>query len=195
MASMSATETTAGTAALKHKRTEDAQQKRREWSLRRRIRPLLGLFIAGLVVSGLTAIPLETELRVIANVLDVDNALATGTASGLQAWIARVRDGVVATNRDHPFIAYGTDWLAFGHLMIAVVFIGPFRNPWRNQWVITFGLIACSAVIPMALVAGTSRGIPWGWRLIDCTFGVLGALPLLAVKHWLRCAEADRQCN
>jgi hypothetical protein len=38
-----------------------------------------------------------------------------------------------------PFLAYGTDWLAFAHLAIAVVFIGPWINPVRSQWVITFG--------------------------------------------------------
>ena len=30
-----------------------------------------------------------------------------------------------------------------------------------------------------ALLCGPLRGIPFGWRLIDCSFGVLGAVPLL----------------
>lgn len=41
-----------------------------------------------------------------------------------------------------------------------------------------FGLIACAAVIPMAMVIGGVRGIPLNWRLIDCAFGVVGAVPL-----------------
>jgi len=48
----------------------------------------------------------------------------------------------------------------------------------RNKWVITFGLIACAGVIPLALIAGQVRGIPFAWRLIDCSFGVVGGIPL-----------------
>ncbi len=39
-------------------------------------------------------------------------------------------------------------------------------------------MIACAGVIPLALIAGAVRGIPLGWRLIDCSFGVLGSIPL-----------------
>jgi hypothetical protein len=49
----------------------------------------------------------------------------------------------------------------------------------RNAWVVTFGLIACAAVIPLALIAGAIRGIPLYWRLIDCAFGVGGGAALL----------------
>jgi hypothetical protein len=49
------------------------------------------------------------------------------------------------------------------------------RDPVRNRWVVTFGLIACAAVVPLALLAGALRGIPLFWRLIDCAFGVCGA--------------------
>lgn len=72
------------------------------------------------------------------------------------------------------FLAYGTDWLAFAHLVIAVAFIGPLRDPVRNAWVVTFGLIACAGVVPLALIAGAVRGIPPYWRAIDCAFGVGG---------------------
>ena len=82
---------------------------------------------------------------------------------------------LIATNARYPFLAYGTDWLAFAHLVIAVAFVGPWRDPVRNRWVVTFGLIACAGVIPLALIAGAVRGIPLYWRLIDCAFGVGGA--------------------
>jgi len=36
----------------------------------------------------------------------------------------------------YPFIAYGTDWLAFAHFVIAIAFIGPWRDPVRNVWVV-----------------------------------------------------------
>ena len=74
--------------------------------------------------------------------------------------------------------AYGDDWLAFAHLVIAVAFIGPLRDPVRNKWVIEFGMIACVLVFPLAFVAGAVRGIPIFWRLIDCSFGVVGLVPL-----------------
>ena len=36
------------------------------------------------------------------------------------------------------------------------------------------GIAACLAVIPLALICGPIRGIPFYWRLIDCSFGVIG---------------------
>ena len=76
------------------------------------------------------------------------------------------------------FLLYGYDWLAFAHFVLAILFIGPFRDPVKNIWVIEFGLIACVLVIPLALIAGHFRGIPVGWRLLDCSFGLLGFIPL-----------------
>jgi hypothetical protein len=100
-----------------------------------------------------------------------------------------VLDGTTATNRIYPFLAYGTDWLAFSHLVIAVAFIGPLRDPVRNRWVLAFGVIACAGVVPLALIAGQVRGIPFYWRLIDMSFGVFGALPLLLCLHYVRRLE------
>jgi hypothetical protein len=56
------------------------------------------------------------------------------------------------------------------------------RGRRSNKWIITFGLIACGGVIPLALIAGHVRGIPFPWRLIDCSFGVFGAIPLVPRK-------------
>jgi hypothetical protein len=146
-----------------------------EHALRARIRLLLVAFIVGLVLSGITAFPLETELRWVTGLLGAAPSTRPDKVSGLLRWLVVVRDALVDTNARYPFIAYGTDWLAFAHLVIAVAFIGPLRDPVRNAWVVTFGLIACAAVIPLALIAGAVRGIPLYWRLIDCSFGVLGA--------------------
>jgi len=140
-----------------------------------RIRVLLGIFIAGLVVSGATAIPLESELKLL---VQIAGAGGNAEHSGFAAWLLKVRDALVATNARYPFIAYGTDWLAFAHFVIAVAFIGPWRDPVRNVWVVEFGMIACVLVVPFALVMGSVRGIPFGWRLIDCSFGVFGIIPL-----------------
>ena len=93
-------------------------------------------------------------------------------------WILTVRDGLRDSYARHPWLAYGTDWLAFAHIVIAIFFIGPFIDPVRNVWVLKAGLIACVLVVPLALICGAIRQIPFGWRLIDCSFGVFGAIPL-----------------
>ncbi len=154
-------------------------------ALVRRIRIWLGLFIVGLVLSGLTAFPLERELSILRSLLESSRL----TPTSLLTWVQRVHEALAATNRQYPFLAYGTDWLAFAHLVIAVAFIGPFRDPVRNKWIITFGLIACAGVIPLALIAGPIRGIPFYWSLIDCSFGVFGAIPLLVCWRCIRKLE------
>lgn len=68
----------------------------------------------------------------------------------------------------------GTTGWHFAHFVLAILFIGPLKDPVRNTWVIEFGMIACALVIPYALVAGYMRGLPFWWRLVDCSFGVIG---------------------
>ncbi len=143
-----------------------------------RIRWLLGFFIFGLVISGLTAFALDHELNLLGRMLDIPESAPPESFTGLKFWIAFVRRGLNESYAAYPFIAYGTDWLAFAHLILAILFIGPFRDPVRNIWVINFGLIACALVIPLALIAGSIRGIPVYWQLIDSSFGIIGAIPL-----------------
>lgn len=145
----------------------------------RRCRAALIVFIAGLVVSGLTAFPLPAELRLLSACLGIDAAASPYAYQGLRFWIATVRLGLERTDAAYPWLAYGTDWLAFAHLAIAVFFIGPLIDPARNRWILISGIVACAAVVPMALIAGAVRGIPLYWRLIDCSFGVFGAIPLI----------------
>jgi hypothetical protein len=139
---------------------------------------LTGFFIFGLVVSGATAIPLEWELDTLTRWLGIK----PGDTSSLAVWLLRVGGALHETNAAHPFLAYGTDWLAFGHFVIALAFVWAWRDPVRNRWLFDFGLIACAGVVPWALIFGALRGIPFGWRLIDCSFGVLGAIPLWFCK-------------
>jgi hypothetical protein len=94
-------------------------------------------------------------------------------------WLIEVRDGLERTQTHYPFLFYGTDWLAFAHLVITVFFIGPWRDPVRNRWVLQAGLIACAGVLLLALICGPIRGIPFFWRLIDCSFGIVGCVPLI----------------
>jgi hypothetical protein len=144
---------------------------------------MLALFIAGLVASGVTAFPLQSELDLLVRWSGAD---LSGPEGSMSWWIARVHQGLTETNARHPFLAYGTDWLTFGHIIIAMFFVGPLLDPVRNAWVLRVGLVACAAVFPLALICGPIRGIPLYWRLIDCAFGLFGAIPLLLVLRWIK---------
>ena len=127
-------------------------------------------FMTILFLSGVTAIPVERELAFLSRCFSADTMIG--------AWIEKIYTGVANTNKDYPFIAYGFDWLAFAHFVLVILFIGPLEDPVRNKWVIEFGMIACLLIIPFALIAGHFRGIPFWWRMIDCSFGLLGIIPL-----------------
>lgn len=149
-----------------------------------RLRWLIGFFIFGLFFSGATAIPLETEVGWLVQWTDARAHLQASSPSlttkppAWAEWMCRVQDGLKENNRRFPFMGYGGDWLAFGHFMLGLVFVWAWKDPVRKRWLFDFGLIACSLVIPYALICGEARGIPLWWRFIDCSFGVLGAVPL-----------------
>ena len=157
----------------------------------RRIRILLGIFIFFLVISGLTAFPLTWELKLLDQWVGVGSSFAD-VMPGLSNWITTVYQGLKETDEKYPFIAYGTDWLAFAHIVIAIAFYGPIKDPVRNKWVIDFGIIACILVIPLALICGPIREIPFGWRLIDCSFGVFGIIPLLFIRKNILLLEENK---
>ena len=156
---------------------------KRESIRRQRIRCLTWLFILGLFLSGATAIPLLGEVTWLLKVMP-------DAPAGWTFWLTRVHDALAQAQAQWPFLFYGTDWLAFGHFMIALVFVGALRDPVRNRWLYDFGLIACGLVIPYALAVGGWRGIPLWWRLIDCSFGVFGFLPLWYCRKWAKELEA-----
>ncbi len=134
-------------------------------------------------------------LDVLAKLLGVADLSSDQANSGLARWILKVREALHETDAKYPFMAYGTDWLAFGHFAIAVVFIGVLRDPVRNVWLFTFGMVACVLVIPYAFVFGALRGIPIYWRLIDCSFGVFGFIPLWLCRKWVRELEIQAAGN
>ena len=162
-----------------------------EASLLRSIRIWLSLFILGLILSGLTAFPLEHETAWLASFLEAHPILP----NAMVLWVARVHLALYDDSIRAPFLAYGTDWLAFAHLVLAVAFVGPLLDPVRNKWVLQFGVIACLGVLPLALIAGPVRGIPPLWRLIDCSFGVFGAIPLLIALHRTTQLERLTSCR
>ena len=146
--------------------------------LERRFRIVLAGFMLALVLSGITAFPLLGEVRLLAETLGVPDDVELQQAEGLQGWIAYVRQGLEESYEKYPFLAYGTDWLAFAHIAIAVFFIGPLIRPTGYDWTLASGMIACVGVVLLALICGPIRGIPIYWRLLDCSFGVVGFLPL-----------------
>ncbi|MBE9586040.1 hypothetical protein IM792_16425 [Mucilaginibacter sp. JRF] len=142
-----------------------------------RIRICMVVIIGGLFISGATAFPLETELGWLA-------ANMQALPLPLQHWLSNIYNALRNTNQQYPYLAYGTDWLAFAHLVLAVLFIGPYRHPVKNLWVVQFGMVASVAIFPLAFIAGGIRGVPLFWQIIDCSFGVICMLPLsIAYKN------------
>jgi hypothetical protein len=59
--------------------------------------------------------------------------------------------------------------MAFAHIVIGIAFIGPFMEPVRNKWIITWARLSCVCVFPLALIAGNARE-PWSNRLVVLDF-------------------------
>ncbi|MEV6194230.1 hypothetical protein AB0M19_17745 [Streptomyces sp. NPDC051920] len=157
-------------------------------ALLRGIRVWLAFFVVSLVLSGATAFPLVHELHWTEDLL---RALSVPEhLPALMEWIERVRRGLDAADAQYPFLLYGTDWLAFAHLVIAVAFYGPYRDPVRNIWVVEFGMIACAGIVPLALICGPIRGIPFWWTVVDMSFGIFGVIPLYVVRKKIKRLEA-----
>jgi hypothetical protein len=140
-----------------------------------RVKLCIYAIIIGLALSGITAFPLETEL----GWLTQQGIAQTGT---MHQWLVTIYNAIKATNQNYPYLSYGTDWLAFAHLVLAFLFVGPLKDPVKNIWVIEFGMVVCGLIIPLAFIAGGIRHIPVFWRLIDCSFGAIGIVPLTIAR-------------
>jgi hypothetical protein len=147
-----------------------------------KIRRLILFFVIMLVLSGITAFPAETLLKFALGFSDY-------FPTYLQGFITTTYEALHQTNYKYPFLAYGYDWLAFAHLVIAMAFIGPYREPVRNIWVIEWAMLACVAIFPLAMICGPIREIPIFWRVVDCSFGVLGIIPLWVTRNWIKKLE------
>ncbi len=152
----------------------------------RRFRVTLTFFIIGVVVAGITALPLLQEMSILQSIIPAGE-------NGFSGWIATVKTGLEETYTRFPWIAYGTDWLAYGHFAISFFFVAAVIRPAQSRLILLAGIVACLCLIPTAMICGQARGIPFGWRLIDCSFGVLGIIPLLYCRHLLQFIEADPQ--
>ncbi len=153
-----------------------------EGTLRSQIKIRTLVFMTALMLSGITAIPLKSELAFLNKYIHL-------MPQQLGAWIEWVQEGVAATDAKYPFIAYGTDWLAYAHVMIAILFIGVIRHPVRNKWIVDWGIINCLVIFPVAFIFGHIREIPLFHIMIDCSFGIFGILLLMSIKRKIKMIE------
>lgn len=156
-----------------------------------RIKLILLLFAVALFMSGATAIPLRFEMNLLHAWFGSESAIGQLIPS-LSGWITKVYQALDDISIRYPFLSYGYDWLAFGHFVIAISFIGAIRDPIRNRWVVEYAMIACISLVPYALIMGEVRGIPMGWRVIDSLFGIVGIIPLYLVRKMILSAEATQ---
>ena len=135
------------------------------------IRLLLGIFIALLLLSGITAFPVRTEIKFLIEHINLFPEF-------IQIWLMKLSTTFSLTPE---IILYGTDWLAFAHIIISLFFIPVYINPVKHKANIIIGIISCFAVFPLAFICGPIRGIPFFHQLIDCCFGVGGMLLLFII--------------
>ena len=145
----------------------------------KKIRKVVSVFIVLLVLSGITAFPLVTEVDWMTSHINY-------FPSFFHDWIMKVSDSVHQTP---SIVLYGTDWLAFAHIIIALFFIGVYIDPIKNKFNINVGIISCIAVFPLAFICGPIRGIPFYHQIIDCCFGMLGLIPLIYIKKKIKILE------
>ncbi len=147
--------------------------------MRRKIKIAIIITIAGLVLNGISAVPLQRELNILLSNPDK-------LPKFLRDWWMYVDKGVHETNNSYPFMRYGFDWLAFAHLLIAIAFIGPLKDPVKNEWVITWGMIASALSVIMALGWERVRAIPLWWSCIDALIAIVAFIILWLCSKWIK---------
>jgi hypothetical protein len=145
----------------------------------KQIRRMVSVFIFLLLLSGITAFPLVAEVTFMMTHIKV-------FPSFFHPWIIRVYESVMSTP---DVVLYGTDWLAFAHIIISLFFVGVYLDPVRNKFIIDIGIVACFAIFPLAFICGPIRNIPFYHQIIDCSFGALGLIPLYYVKRKIHLLE------
>lgn len=148
----------------------------------KKIRISLIIFIVLLVLSGITAFPLRSEMAFVMSHLHWWPTFAL-------PWLNKVN---TAINQTPDMVLYGTDWLAFAHLVIAMFFIPVYINPSQHKINLLVGMAACLAVFPLAFICGPIRGIPFFHQLIDCAFGAGGIILLLHIYKSIQQLETKQ---
>lgn len=152
------------------------------------VRLWLVFFASALILSGATAIFARAGLRLVSPLFEAGSLLDSYWPS-MAAWLALVHQAIEETYARYPFLAYGYDWLAFGHFIISIPFLMAVRDPRKHAWVLSYGMAACLALLPFALVFGAIRGIPLFWRIVDTLFGLGGLAVLLILRRQMKKLE------
>ncbi len=148
---------------------------------------MLAIVAFGLFVSGVTVWPALWELKTAVNIV-WGQAEPTGT---IHRFVLTSIAALESIEANYPFVLYAHDWLAFAHIMLAVLFAGAIRDPVRNIWVVQCGLIMCASVPVLAAICIPLRGLPLVWFWIDAAFAPAAALPLWIALRDIRRAEAN----
>jgi len=139
------------------------------------------IFSTALILAGTTAIFPREGLRLLSPLFQPGSILDSLWPSMAQ-WLVLVQQAIEETYSNFPFLAYGYDWLAFGHYIISIPFIMAIRDTSKIPWVINYGIFACITLFPFAFVFGAIREIPIFWRGVDALFGIGGLIVLLILR-------------
>ena len=157
-------------------------------TIRKRIRVLLTLFIILLILGGLSAF-LLVPLFSLLDRLSGDGKVLCDYFPTVAHWVSMIQQSLTETGEKNPFMFYATDWIGFAHIVMVIACIGPLREPIRNIWVIQFAMVGCILMIPMTLITGIFRGLPWFWQLFDCGIGMICAALLFSCYRYARQIE------
>jgi len=147
---------------------------------------MLKVVAVGLFVSGVTVWPAISELKMGLALL---SSIGFGE-SALFSFVTQLLGSLQAIEESHPQIMYGYDWLAFAHIVLAILFWGAAKDPVRNRWVVECGLIMCALIPVLAGICIPIREIPIYWILFDLAFVPGAAIPLLIALRDVRLIES-----
>jgi len=147
---------------------------------------MLGIVAFGLFVSGVTVWPAVPELKAAVSFIWG----AAEPAGVLHGFVLKAIEGLEKVAAEYPFMLYAHDWLAFAHIVLAILFAGAMRDPVRNVWIVQCGLIMCALVPVLAGICIPIRGLPLCWFWLDFAFAPAAALPLWLALRDIRRAEA-----
>jgi len=148
---------------------------------------MIGIVAFGLFASGVTIWPAAWELKTAAEIFWGSGG-PTGT---IHEFVLQAIEALDEVESKYPFLLYAHDWLAFAHIVLAILFAGAMRDPVRNIWIVQCGLIICALVPVLAGICIPLRGIPFQWFWIDFAFAPGAALPLwIALRDIRRIDQA-----
>lgn len=145
------------------------------------IRIHLTLFMLILMLSGITAFPVQTEIGFM-------YAHLNDFPVEFHDWINRLYHNIHSTP---DVMFYGTDWLAFAHIIIALFFVPVLLDPKKYKANLYVGMAACLLIFPLAFICGPIRQIPFFHQLIDCSFGAIGITYLYFILQKINTLEVQ----